>query len=171
MNRPNAWLQLSVYVHNTCTISSIMMVMMEKKKKFKNAFPWSKLFRNIIKGIPWGRTPLADSSLLASGFCVVLTQKPGALSLTGIVTSVVTVLNQAICYAKLGSITLGSVYWILLWLVVLPCTIADNKSTRLTVNSQRIFLFGGDVNWSKMCFISERKRCAHPCGQRKARDC
>lgn len=70
------------------------------KQIFKNALPSSKL-----KGIPPGRTPLADGLLLPPGLCVVVTQKPGALSLTEMITSAVTLLNQVICYAKLGSIT------------------------------------------------------------------
>lgn len=52
---------------------------------------------------------MADDSLLPSGLCVVATQKPRALSLTLMVTSVVTVLNQIICSPNMGSLTVGSV--------------------------------------------------------------
>ena len=51
---------------------------------------------------------MADDLFLPSGLCVVVKQKPGALSLTEIVTSVVTVLNQCVCYSTMGSVTVGS---------------------------------------------------------------
>lgn len=82
---------------------------------------------------------MADGSLLPSGLCVVVTQKPGALPLTEMVTSVVTVLNQVLCYAKLGSTTVGSVDRILHCREALSCIIADNTRTSLAENSDGIF--------------------------------
>ncbi len=50
--------------------------------------------------------------------------------MTEMVTSVVTVLNQVICYVKLASIT---VYRILLWREVLPFMITDAKRSEMRI--------------------------------------
>lgn len=134
-----SWFQFSINVH--MILKLFLILSWYKKSVFRKAFPWSKLFQNILKEIPQGTTPLAGGLFLPSGLCVVVTQKPGALSLTEMVTSVVTVLNQVMCYAKLSSITVWSVNRILLWREVLPRMTADNKTASLTENSKYIFLF------------------------------
>lgn len=55
---------------------------------------------------------------------------PGAPSLTEMVTSVVSVLYQVICSAKLVSVSAGGVYRTVLWKEVLPGTTADNKGKK-----------------------------------------
>lgn len=84
---------------------------------------------------------MADDLILPSGLCVVVKQKPGALSLTEIVTSVVTVLNQCVCYSTMGSVTVGSYFKILLWRKALSCMIADNRRQSFAVNSKGLSLF------------------------------
>lgn len=114
---------------------------------------------------------MADSLLLPLGLCVVVTQKPGALSLTLMVTSVVTVFNHVICYAKSGSITVGNVNRILFWREALSCRIADNKRTSLTEKLLRCFCLGRMLKLkdSIVSYLCGRETFAHRCGQRKAK--
>lgn len=107
-----AW-QFSTSVNDT-VVSNMMMMGMEKQKSSKKNLEEknkqnktlsleAKSFEICLKEFLEAEPLWQTGSLLPPGLCVVLTQKPGALSLTQMLTSVVTVLNQFICYVKLGS--------------------------------------------------------------------